>query len=56
MRRASSESESNRHSIIDCQSARGLNKHWHFNYLPLVFLPALKKHSFSAFGLHLPCH
>ena len=27
---ASSKSESNRHSIIDCQSTLGLNKRWHF--------------------------
>lgn len=30
MRSASSESESNRHVIIDCQSALGVNKRWHF--------------------------
>ena len=33
MRSASSESESNRHSIIDYQGARGLNKRWYFNRL-----------------------
>ena len=33
MRSASSESESNLHSTIDCQSARGLNKRWHFNHI-----------------------
>ena len=31
MRSVSSESESNPHSIIDCQNARGVNKRWHFN-------------------------
>ena len=36
MRSASSESESNRHSTIDCQSALGLNKRWHFSLLLFV--------------------